>query len=458
MRTKAHSPNSLVASSSLSSIEKRKVFLEVQVQNNAEQAMWFERMRFEPVVGWGLEDVNEGLFADTEALLHPGGVRQFLFVLLASPRVPYVEPGGSQGLGRLVSSQSEVSRCSSDSAVAQDIVWRTPHGERGSLQTSMLGQRVPIPPAPLHLPATAPLPADKPLPPPTRGASPSPGASSATNSPIKTPAPYRPAHQQALVAPSSTQLGPPPAVPNPPVAPEVGGLTFELLVESIKPEQILREVPFEIRFALKVRDLAPSNGRARRVRLAAQHVQWVTAGGMGSPAPVVAGLSDSGPPSLVVPPSSAPPLDLTTALPPTAASTVLPPPFPLLSAASPPTPGPKPSREILRLGNAVVHLDELFLNAPPLPEAASLAGDAAAPPPPPNRRESATAEFKMRFLPTEVGLMRVGGLRILLLENEEVGAVAVKPAEGGRQTSARVVSEHEVIAEVWVSSGRGPGA
>lgn len=103
VRTKAHSPNAFVATSSLSPTERNKIFLEVQVQNNAEQAMWFERLRFEPLLGWGLEDVNEGLFTGSEALLPPGGVRQFVFVLLASSRVPYAEPGSSQGLGRLVS-------------------------------------------------------------------------------------------------------------------------------------------------------------------------------------------------------------------------------------------------------------------------------------------------------------------------------------------------------------------
>lgn len=103
VRTKAHSPNAFIATTSLSATERNKIFLEVQVQNQCEQAMWFERMRFEPVVGWKVEDVNEGLFTGAESLLPPAAVQQFVFVLSATPQVPIAPPGSSQGLGRLVS-------------------------------------------------------------------------------------------------------------------------------------------------------------------------------------------------------------------------------------------------------------------------------------------------------------------------------------------------------------------
>jgi trafficking protein particle complex subunit 13 len=102
VRTKAHAPNAFIATTSLSATERSKIFLEVQVQNQCEQAMWFERMRFEPVVGWKLEDVNEGLFVGPESLLPPAAVRQFVFVLSATAQVPIAPPGSSQGLGRLV--------------------------------------------------------------------------------------------------------------------------------------------------------------------------------------------------------------------------------------------------------------------------------------------------------------------------------------------------------------------
>ncbi|ORY47086.1 hypothetical protein BCR35DRAFT_356228 [Leucosporidium creatinivorum] len=453
VRTKAHSPNAFIATTSLSATERNKIFLEVQVQNQCEQAMWFERMRFEPVVGWKLEDVNEGLFTGTEALLPPAAVRQFVFVLSATPQVPIAPPGSSQGLGRL------------------DIVWRTPHGEVGRLQTSMLGRRVPQAPAPLGLPSSVPPPADKPLP------APAPGVPSATNSPIKTPAPYRPAQlaqQQASAATAAPP--PPPAGPPPATMPDATGLSFDFTVDSIKPARIVREVPFEVHFAVKVRDLTPSNGKRRRVRLAAQHVQWAPMGGAGgapaafggplalpSPPPTTLVLpsqplststtaSDDAPPSIDSETSTATSQPLSVS-----PSITLPPPFPLASS-SPPTPSPKPSREILRLGNAIVQLGELFLFPPSPPPAPS--GNDSAPPPRPSRRSSATTAFKMRFLPTEVGLMRVGGLRLLLLESEEVeeGDVAAGNGEKEVERTARVVGEWETIAEVWVASGQGPGA
>lgn len=53
----------------------------------------------------------------------------------------------------------------------------------------------------------------------------------------------------------------------------------------------------------------------------------------------------------------------------------------------------------------------------------------------------------MRFLAVASGLFRVGGVRVLLVENlgEEEG-------EGGRERRARVVWESGVVAEVWVRS------
>lgn len=78
------------------------MFLEVQVQNQCHEALSFERMRFESVQGWLVEDINEGLFDESSALLAPGAVRQYVFVLAASPEVPYARAGSSQGLGRLV--------------------------------------------------------------------------------------------------------------------------------------------------------------------------------------------------------------------------------------------------------------------------------------------------------------------------------------------------------------------
>lgn len=56
--------------------------------------------------------------------------------------------------------------------------------------------------------------------------------------------------------------------------------------------------------------------------------------------------------------------------------------------------------------------------------------------------------------------MRVGGLRLLLLESEEVEEDAVVDGIQAKEAerTVRVVGEWETIAEVWVASGQSLGA
>jgi hypothetical protein len=82
----------------------------------------------------------------------------------------------------------------------------------------------------------------------------------------------------------------------------------------------------------------------------------------------------------------------------------------------------------MRLGGEVVGLGEVVVG-----------GEAGA---------EAVKEFRVRYLPLATGLIRVGGLRVLLLENE-AEAADHGPAEG-MERMARVVWEAETIAEVWV--------
>ncbi|GAA5906239.1 hypothetical protein JCM5296_005546 [Sporobolomyces johnsonii] len=488
VRTKAHAPTPSTPTSFLSPTERRKVFLEVQVQNQCEHAMWFERMLFDPLPGWTLDDeVNEGLFEGEEALLPQGAVRQFVFVLSAGEAVPPAAPASSQGLGRL------------------DIVWRTPNGEIGRLQTSMLGRRVPQPPAPLNLPSSSAVPPE-----PAPVPSPLPESAPGSKPP---PAPYR-----------STSAS---------------NLDFDLTVSSLSssspsaPLVFTRDVPFTLAFHLAVSDLSPpaslSSGKRRRLRLAAQHIQFHPS--PISPPPDPSSLS-ANPRAHQAPQAAAPTLTLpgalsgSPAIPQTITSlqqqqqlvqrspaplstpralsdsaTAVDPstltfparlPFPHLSSSSSTTtttttirlpaphplpsspllpPAVLPSREIVRLGPAVVELGFLtFEQARDGARAGAGEGEGN------GAGRRGEVEFKMRFVPLGTGLLRVGGVRILLLEESVVesegeGEGGAKEEEGEeeeeerkndegttRERHAAVVREWETVAEVWVGSSSGSGA
>ncbi|KAK4047817.1 hypothetical protein OIV83_005160 [Microbotryomycetes sp. JL201] len=216
VRTKAHAPNVNVANAVMAASERNKIFLEVQVQNQCETAMTFERMRFDPVTGMQVLDLNTTIFQNESTFLSPGAVRQFLFVLTSDDSGP--PPGSSQELGRL------------------ELVWRTPHGELGRLQTSMLGRRVP--PAPPQL-VTPPQPQSN-----LRVSNDAVTSSSAHDS---LPAPR---------AASDTHLDP----------------SFDLTVETVSPQTMLRTgQPFSIAYKLRVRS---ASAEPRPYNFAVQHVNW----------------------------------------------------------------------------------------------------------------------------------------------------------------------------------------
>ena len=108
------------------------MFLEVHIQNLTQDAMWLERMQFECVDGWQVQDANslenpvsgskEPLFSGSTALMQPQDVRQYIYILLPVSLPPFPithAPGAILGLGRL------------------DISWRSSFGEPGRLLTSV---------------------------------------------------------------------------------------------------------------------------------------------------------------------------------------------------------------------------------------------------------------------------------------------------------------------------------
>ena len=104
----------------------------MHIQNLTQDAMWLERMQFECVEGWQVQDANilenpatgakEYLFSGSTALMQPQDLRQYIYIL--SPKVlpafPITHvPGSILALGRL------------------DISWRSSFGEPGRLLTSV---------------------------------------------------------------------------------------------------------------------------------------------------------------------------------------------------------------------------------------------------------------------------------------------------------------------------------
>ncbi|KAF9492235.1 DUF974-domain-containing protein [Pleurotus eryngii] len=146
VKTKVHSPRS--PSAMVSPPEREKIFLEVHIQNLMPDPVWFERMQFQCMDDWQVEDINcdDSVFSGSMALMQPQDMRQYIYILTPTT-VPLASspptPGSTMPLGRL------------------DISWRSSFGEPGRLLTSMLSRRIPGPgPAPaLAQPTASALPA-----------------------------------------------------------------------------------------------------------------------------------------------------------------------------------------------------------------------------------------------------------------------------------------------------------
>lgn len=283
--------------------------------------------------------------------------------------------------------------------------------------------------------------------------------------------------------------------------PDVSGLEFDLLVTSLSPAHIVRQEPFSIHLRLGVKNTTLSR---RRVRVAAQYVQWVPATslpavntdvkpGFGDAASSKQSVDAIAPLSSV--PSSSPPPPLPSHPPLSPTESVLLP-LPIYTPQpSQPIRGPVPSLEIRLVGTGVVQLGQVDLapvsieRAPPALAVAEVSVAAAAPEfqqtsEPPSKvqgkqrqhnddHDGQDLDFSFKFVSTEVGLFSVGGLRILVLDNETDsddgdrdggerarGSEEVAPhgqnrereGERERERHAAVVMDLNTIAEVWVSS------
>ena len=61
-------------------------------------------------------------------------------------------------------------------------------------------------------------------------------------------------------------------------------------------------------------------------------------------------------------------------------------------------------------------------------------------------------DFQLTFVPTKTGFCRVGGLRVLLVQDKGTSDFQEFEVENTSQSRAQTLKEYDVIAEVWVSS------
>ncbi|KAM0747971.1 DUF974-domain-containing protein [Meredithblackwellia eburnea MCA 4105] len=384
VRTKAHSPS---PTSLLLPQERQKIFLEVQVQNQAQREMVFEKMLFVPLEGWTLVDASRvfpptpptsdgdddgtlPLFSPStsSSLLPPNHTRQYLYILSAPPSSPLPTPGTSQPLGRL------------------DIEWRTANGEKGRLMTSMLGRKVPgqPPTVPLNLPTVSEV-----------------SQTTQPAVPSKGPAPYRPANATSPISPTLPPPPPPPLPLAPPPPPTSIQNSWEydltILVSKFTPPASSIRVcePFTVDLAVDIRASSSSNTNNNlddvSSKILLQLVVQVFDGRRSRDVSLVG--DDRMALSLVELVSSSP--------------TVV---------EGQPTPTPTP------------------------PDATDPAN---APPPVSNQGSSSTytgsTTFRLTFVALERGLLRLGGLRVLLV-----------PLNKEAKEMGRVLWERDRIGDVWV--------
>ncbi|KAH7107787.1 DUF974-domain-containing protein [Auriculariales sp. MPI-PUGE-AT-0066] len=484
VKTKVHTPRSPTAL--LTRAERDKVFLEVHVQNLTTDPLWFDQMRFECVEGWVVEDANvsvakESIFSGSAALMQPQDQRQYVYILYpkpdSQPSFPVVhQPGANVPLGRL------------------DISWRTSFGSPGRLLTSMLTRRIPIPAGP---PPASALPAHLQR---NHVASPRPGSiSSSISSPPGSPFRPRAPPLRAPSRPQSPALGisaPVPAYPHAPLALPPAPptpLDFDLALLDLPRDPVTRDTPFKLKFALTLASLPPTNAATahRVVSLAVQHVQparLVTTpnavsaalasqlqfvqqapsrASSPSPTPSVLGSRSSvvisrsasivSTETLVESPTAThwAPSATSAAIsapPHTAGSTGprLPPPFALDDGAGR---GGPPNDGVLLVGNSALTLPPFVFSRPdgqPSDDsvvAASPLTDSVASIRAPAVRQELTHEFELTYLATRPGFVAIGGLRLLLLLDEErVDVVAGLP-----MGEPRILKEWDVVGEAYVN-------
>ncbi|KAH9483834.1 putative trafficking protein particle complex subunit 13-like protein [Psilocybe cubensis] len=449
VKTKVHTPKS--PSALLSDKEREKIFLEVHIQNLTQDAICFERMRLECTEEWEAVDGNvltdengheESIFSGPTALMQPQDMRQYIYIL--TPKhigitPPVHAPGSIIPLGRL------------------DISWRSSFGEPGRLLTSMLSRRIPLIAAPQ--PASA-------LPPylkrtvvgsiSSRPQSPS-SSMSRPGSPVQRPG--SPALNRGSISAIHPQSPPQALPPQGPLMPEIEA---QLVVRHIPRESILIEKVFSISCAVVVSSGIPLNSSRlkRRVTLAIQHVRPKEV-----PPPVIAQPVEPFSPKVPSTGFSTPVSASTTFNYALAHQKIL------VASSKPPPQQPTALQEVdLSHNDANLlpppyfegGLDELKVSALSgvsfvgpsaifLPSVeidlshAQIQGDDLA-------KGHVVQNFELPFVGLRKGFSNIGGIRILLVEDQIVDDEDDVGKSNSKLKRAQTLKEYDVIGEVWVSA------
>ncbi|KAG1842662.1 DUF974-domain-containing protein [Suillus subalutaceus] len=440
------------------SVKTKKGFLEVHIQNLTQDAMWFERMKFECAEGWSVVDANttgddkdQRLFSGSTALMQPQAIRQYIYILTPTSSSSVIP------LGRL------------------DISWRSQFGEPGRLLTSMLSRRFPGPsPAPNSTPTPAP-PLQHPvsaLPPYLQRTVPSaPSSPARPRSPqlppsrpsSPTPAPYRPgspfrtrpmsgpSHPQSPAAGSISTMNmfvaPNQQQSAPPVPALVLDVEVDVIINHIARESITVERPFKIAFTATVSAALPkAKGKQRVITLAVQHLQYPRATAIAYPEPFQAtetvssrfsslGLT-SATSTLVTPVQGSPNM--------TSENLLVISPEKMIARPTLPPPYFEFADEekcvklkgCVSVGSSTHHANH---------HEDSSDGDV--------EKAEGSQEFELTFLPVQTGFVRAGGLRILLVRDELVDVGSDQATRRlGSAMEAKTLKELDVVAELWVHS------
>ena len=441
MKTKVHSSKS--PSALLSTVEREKIFLEVHIQNLTQDAICFERMSLECTDGWAMVDGNmlhagddeQSIFSGSMALMQPQDIRQYIYIL--TPKsielLPTVHvPGSIIHLGRL------------------DISWKSSFGEPGRLLTSMLSRRIPA-----LQPASA-------LPPYLK-------RSFATSTPSRPHSPQllsqsRPGTPQGQRPGSPTSGRPTPGTAIMPQSPSqtlvtpsmVPELEAQLFIRQSPGRSVLVEKPFSISFGVVLSSAIPSGkeGLRRKVALAVQYTSPRTLPALGASTVNIEAAPSVLSPGIPTPTSAAATFNYTLAHQKILAASSRP--FTTEAVSQDNNPGhfqtvfPPPYFEEeangkVSLSTRVVPVGPSLLFLPPVELGLSNhQGEGLS-------KAQLVQEFKMTFVALQRGLSTVGGVRILLVDDD------LDEGENKRmksQTQARVLKEYDVVGELWVSASQ----
>lgn len=409
----------------------------------------FERMRLECTDGWTATDVNtiasegvqESIFSGAMAVMQPQDMRQYVYVL--QPKTINLSPtsyapGAIIPLGRL------------------DISWRSSFGEPGRLLTSMLSRRLPLAPAPP--PASAVPPHLK----RTVGSTPSRPQSPSISQ-------DRPGTPPLTQRPGSPAVGRPLATIPAQVHSSLPELEASLVVRHV-PKGNLVEKPFKMTLAaVIISSLPPGGGEhsRRRVKLAVQHVSHKNTSPPPPPPaasvvqevlsprlPLSSGFSTPSSSTTTFnyalahqkilaasskPPQSEPTLqevDLSTV-----DNDVLPPPYFESSSSDLKSAG---SGGIVFVGSSAIFLPPIELDFADEDSQVKI-GDSV--------KVQAVKEFDLHFVARRKGFATIGGLRILLIDDQLINN-SEGSSEGAKDNHKRasILKEYPVIGETWISA------